>query len=74
MSRWTGADEADYRLVLDELLVIRGHDLDRLRRKIVRQDEAIVALRRKYGSTRIVATRMSSAGAFPRVREWMGNP
>lgn len=49
MSRWTGADEAEYRLVLDELLAIRGHDLDRLRRKIVRQDEGIVALRHKYG-------------------------
>lgn len=37
MSRWTGADEAEYRRVLD-----------RLRRKIDRQEAAILALRRKY--------------------------
>ncbi len=33
MCRWSGADEAEYRLVLDDLLVTCGHDLDRLRRK-----------------------------------------
>ncbi|MET3662049.1 hypothetical protein ABID44_002381 [Aquamicrobium ahrensii] len=37
MSRWTGADEAEYRRVLD-----------RLRRKIDRQEAAILTLRRKY--------------------------
>ena len=49
MCRWTGADEAEYRLVLANLLVTCGHDLDCLRRKIMRQDEAILAFRRKYG-------------------------
>lgn len=48
MSRWTGADEAEYRRVLDRLLVVVGPDLDRLRRKIDRQEAAILALRRKY--------------------------
>lgn len=48
MSRWTGADEAEYRRVLDRLLVAAGPDLDRLRRKIDRQEAAILALRRKY--------------------------
>ena len=48
MSRWTGADEAEYRRVLDRLLVVAGPDLDRLRRKIDRQEAAILALRRKY--------------------------
>lgn len=47
MSRWTGADEAAYRHVLDELLIVVGPDLERLRRKIKRQDAAIEALRRK---------------------------
>lgn len=37
MSRWTGADEAEYRRVLD-----------RLRRKIDRQEATILTLRRKY--------------------------
>ncbi|CDN94501.1 MULTISPECIES: hypothetical protein [Rhizobium/Agrobacterium group] len=49
MSRWTGADEAEYRRILDGLLAIAGPDLDRLRRRIGRQDAAIAALRRKYG-------------------------
>lgn len=48
MSRWTGADEAEYRRVLDRLLVVARADLDRLRRKIDRQEAAILALRRKY--------------------------
>ena len=48
MSRWTGADEAEYRRVLDRLLVVAAPDLDRLRRKIDRQEAAILALRRKY--------------------------
>lgn len=48
MSRWTGADEAEYRRVLDRLLAAAGPDLDRLRRKIDRQEAAILALRRKY--------------------------
>ncbi len=49
MSRWTGADEAEYHRVLDELLERVGPDLERLRRRIDRQDAAIKALRRKYG-------------------------
>ncbi|ADZ68750.1 hypothetical protein SL003B_0315 [Polymorphum gilvum SL003B-26A1] len=48
MSRWTGADEAAYRRILDELLEAVGPDLDRLRRRIDRQEAAIEALRRKY--------------------------
>ena len=49
MSRWTGADEAAYRHILDELLIVVGPDLERLRRKIERQDAAIEVLRRKHG-------------------------
>jgi hypothetical protein len=49
MSRWTGADEAEYRRVLADLLEVSGPDLDRLQRKIDRQNAAIEALRRKYG-------------------------
>lgn len=49
MSRWTGADEAAYRHILDELLIVVGPDLERLRRKIARQDAAIEVLRRKHG-------------------------
>ena len=48
MSRWTGADEAEYRRVLDRLMAVVGPDLDRLRRKIDRQEAAILTLRRKY--------------------------
>lgn len=48
MSRWTGADEAEYRRILDELLEAVGPDLDRLRHRIGRQEAAIEALRRKY--------------------------
>jgi hypothetical protein len=50
MSRWTGADEAEYRRILDDLLKASGPDLDRLRRRIVRQEAAIDTLRRKYGA------------------------
>ena len=49
MSRWTGADEAEYRRVLNRLMAVAGPDLDRLRRKIDRQEAAILALRRAYG-------------------------
>ncbi|WP_374628871.1 hypothetical protein [Pannonibacter indicus] len=49
MSRWTGADEAEYRRVLDDLLLAVGPDLERLRRKIDRQEAAILSLRRKHG-------------------------
>jgi len=48
MSRWTGAHEAEYRQVLDRLMAVAGPDLDRLRRKIDRQEAAILTLRRKY--------------------------
>lgn len=48
MSRWTGVDEAEHRRVLDGLVLVAGPDLDRLRRKIDRQETAILALRRKY--------------------------
>jgi hypothetical protein len=43
------AESAAYRRVLDELLAAVGPDLDRLRRRIDRQEAAIEALRRKYG-------------------------
>jgi hypothetical protein len=49
MSRWTGADEAEYLRILDDLLEVSGSDLERLRRKIDRQEAAIETLRRKYG-------------------------
>jgi hypothetical protein len=48
MMRWTGADEAEYRRVLDAMLVVTGPELDRLRRRAERQDAAIENLRRKY--------------------------
>ena len=49
MTRWTGADETAYRRVLDEMLSVTGPEIERLRRRIARQDAAIEALRRKYG-------------------------
>jgi hypothetical protein len=48
MSRWTGADEAQYRRVLDAMLTVTRPELERLRRRAERQDAAIEALRRKY--------------------------
>ncbi len=48
MSNWTGVDEEAYRQVLDRLTNDAGVDLDRLKRKVERQDAAIEALRRKY--------------------------
>lgn len=52
MSRWTGADKAEYRRVLDETLKTIGPELDRLQHRVERQKAAIVTLRRKYrGST-----------------------
>jgi hypothetical protein len=49
MTRWTGADEAAYWRVLDEMLCMTGPEIEHLRRRIARQDAAIEALRRKYG-------------------------
>ena len=40
--------DADPR-VLDEMLSVTGPEIERLRRRIARQDAAIEALRRKYG-------------------------
>lgn len=48
MSNWTGRDEETYLQILDQLIDNAAADLDRLRRKIERQDAAIEALRRKY--------------------------
>ncbi|GGA64012.1 hypothetical protein [Pelagibacterium lentulum] len=48
MSRWSGADEAEYRRILERLLDTSQPELDRLRRRIARQDAAIAALRAKY--------------------------
>ena len=48
MSRWTGADEAEYRRILERLLETSQPELDRLRGRIARQDAAIEALRSKY--------------------------
>ncbi|WP_345157845.1 hypothetical protein [Aminobacter aganoensis] len=48
MSNWTGADEDAYRRVLDQLTDNAAADLDRLRRKVERQDAAIETIRRKY--------------------------
>lgn len=46
--RWTGADEAEFRRVRDSMFSIAAPELDRLRRRIERQEAAIGALRRKY--------------------------
>lgn len=48
MTNWTGADEDAYRQVLDRLTDTAAADLDRLRRKVERQDASIEALRQKY--------------------------
>lgn len=48
MSNWTGKDEEAYLQILDRLTDNAAADLDRLRRKIERQDAAIEALRKKY--------------------------
>ena len=48
MSRWTGADEAEYQRVLSEMLKTTDPELDRLQRRVARQKAAIVTLRRKY--------------------------
>lgn len=48
MSNWTGIDEETYLRILDRLLDNAAMDLERLHRKIERQDAAIETLRRKY--------------------------
>jgi hypothetical protein len=48
MSNWTGLDEEAYLQILDHLTDNAAADLDRLCRKVERQDAAIEALRRKY--------------------------
>lgn len=48
MTNWTGTDEEAYRQVLDSLTDNAAADLDRLKRKVERQDAAIEALRSKY--------------------------
>ena len=48
MSNWTGKDEEAYLRMLDRLTDNAAADLERLRRKIERQDMAIEALRKKY--------------------------
>ena len=48
MSNWTGKDEETYLRMLDRLTDNAAADLERLRRKIERQDMAIEALRKKY--------------------------
>lgn len=48
MSNWTGTDEEVYLQILDGMTHSAAADLDRLRRKVERQDAAIEALRRKY--------------------------
>jgi len=45
MSNWTGKDEEAYRKILDRLTDSDAADLDRLRRKIERQDTAVNAER-----------------------------
>lgn len=48
MSNWTGKDEETYLQILYQLTDNAAADLDRLRRKIERQDAAIEQLRQKY--------------------------
>lgn len=38
MSRWTGADEAEYRRILDRMTDAAQAELERLRRKVERQN------------------------------------
>lgn len=49
MTRWTGADEAEYQRILVALAGVTVAELERLDRKAERQDRAIEVLRRKYG-------------------------
>lgn len=48
-TRWTGADEDEFRRMRDDLFRTAAAELDRLHRRIERQDAAVEALRRKYG-------------------------
>lgn len=68
MSRWTGADEAEYQRILEALAGITFVELSRLDRKAERQDRAIEALRQKYGVNaprpRIVIARRRFPGTF----------
>jgi hypothetical protein len=59
MSNWTGTDEEAYLNMLDRLTFTAAANLDRLRRKIERQEAAIDQLRRKY---RFNATRSIHVG------------
>jgi hypothetical protein len=48
MSRWTGADEAEYRHILDLMTDVAQPELDRLRRKAERQNDTIEVRPCKY--------------------------
>jgi len=69
MSNWTGKDEETYLRILDRLTDNAAADLERLRRKIERQDMAIEALRKKYqvNAQRPVFTPLKAAAStgFP---------
>ncbi|WP_181180812.1 hypothetical protein [Paracoccus sp. FO-3] len=48
MSRWTGSDEREYQRILAALMERAGAEIDRLCRRLARQQAAILAMRRKY--------------------------
>lgn len=48
MSRWTQADEREYQQIFAGLLARTGAEIDRLRRRLARQEAAILAMRAKY--------------------------
>lgn len=47
-TRWNGADESEYRRVLETLSGVTFAELERLERRAARQNHAIKALRCKY--------------------------
>lgn len=48
MSRWTRADEREYQHIFAALLARAGAEIDRLRRRLARQEAAILVMRTKY--------------------------
>ncbi|MGD9843924.1 MAG: hypothetical protein AB7U47_00880 [Variibacter sp.] len=46
---WTGADERAYQGYVADLILARLPEIDALTRKLARQDDALAALRSRYG-------------------------
>lgn len=66
MSRWTRADEREYQRVLAGLMEQAGAEIDRLRRRLARQEAAIRAVRAKY---RINEARPRASSRWARATE-----